>query len=174
MVKLIFEFLKEEEIQFRNENIFKIIKYVCHNISISILYILIIIYDTLIVILYFREITKLDLKLSKLETIFNSVIAMKSIYCEEFQNITQHSFNNIFDISNKESLNLSTTLHDTTNILSNDNMEVSNEFNSNQFLNIFNVKHKEIIDTDNDVIYDNLLIRYTYVLLQFSCYEIRI
>lgn len=52
---------------------------------------------------------------------------MKNIYCEEFQNITQHSFNNIFDISNKESLHLSTTLHDTTNILSNDNMEVSNE-----------------------------------------------
>ncbi|PBC25360.1 Inhibitor of nuclear factor kappa-B kinase subunit beta [Apis cerana cerana] len=132
MVKLIFDFLKEEEIQFRNENIFKIIK----------------------------EITKLELKLSKLETIFNSVIAMKNIYCEEFQNIMQHNFNNIFDISNKESLHLS-TLHDTTNILSNDNMEVSNEFNNNQFLNTFNVKHKEIINTDNDVIYDNLLIRYT-------------
>ena len=39
MVKLIFKFLKEEEIQFRNENIFKIIKYVYHDISINILYI---------------------------------------------------------------------------------------------------------------------------------------
>lgn len=116
----------------------------------------------------------MEIKLSKLETIFNSVIAMKSIHYEEFQNITQHSFNNLFDISNKESLNLSTTLYDTANILSNDNMQVSNEFNSNQFLNTFNVKHKEIINTDNDVIYDNLLIRYTYVLLQFSCYKIRI
>lgn len=97
---------------------------------------------------------------------------MKNIYCEEFQNIMQHNFSNIFDISNKESLHLS-TLHDTTNILSNDNMEVSNEFNNNQFLNTFNVKHKEIINTDNDVIYDNLLIRYTYVLLQFLYYGIR-
>lgn len=90
--------------------------------------------------------------------IFNSVIAMKSVYCEDLQNITQRSLNNI---SNEKCLK-----NETINILS--NIEVSNEFNSNQPLNMSNIKHQEMIDVQNDVIYDNLIIRYTYVSLQFS------
>ncbi|CAD1474987.1 unnamed protein product, partial [Heterotrigona itama] len=122
IVKLIFEFLKIQGAQFRN--IFVIIK----------------------------QVAKLESELRTLEMIFNSVIAMERVYCEELQNITQQSLNNI---SNEKCLK-----NETTNILS--NIEMSNEFNSNQPLNISNAKHQEMIDMrQNDVIYDNLVIRYT-------------
>lgn len=90
--------------------------------------------------------------------IFNSVIAMKTVYCEELQNITQQTLNNV---SNEKYLK-----NETTNILP--NIEVSNEFNSNQPLNMSTTKHQEMMDVQNDVIYDNLVIRYTYVSLRFS------
>lgn len=95
--------------------------------------------------------------------IFDSVIAMKTVYCEELQNITQHLTSNAFDISNKEYLSLSTSTSKATNILLYDSTEMSNEFDSNQFLDISSVKNKEKLNTENDVIYDNLVIRYTYV-----------
>ncbi|XP_043511350.1 inhibitor of nuclear factor kappa-B kinase subunit beta-like isoform X2 [Frieseomelitta varia] len=97
------------------------------------------------------QVAKLESKLRTLEMIFNSVIALKTVYCEDFQNITQRSLDNI---SNEKCLK-----NETTNILS--NIEVSNEFNSNQSLNMSNIKHQEMMDVQNDVIYDNLIIRYT-------------
>ncbi|XP_043511347.1 inhibitor of nuclear factor kappa-B kinase subunit alpha-like isoform X1 [Frieseomelitta varia] len=121
VAKLIFEFLKIQGEQFCN--IFGIIK----------------------------QVAKLESKLRTLEMIFNSVIALKTVYCEDFQNITQRSLDNI---SNEKCLK-----NETTNILS--NIEVSNEFNSNQSLNMSNIKHQEMMDVQNDVIYDNLIIRYT-------------
>ncbi|KAK9303085.1 hypothetical protein QLX08_005136 [Tetragonisca angustula] len=98
-----------------------------------------------------KQVAKLESEFRTLEMIFNSVIAMKTVYCEDFQNITQRSLNNI---SNEKCLK-----NEITNILS--NIEVSNEFNSNQPLNMSNIKHQEMIDVQNDVIYDNLIIRYT-------------
>lgn len=95
--------------------------------------------------------------------IFDSVIAMKTVYCEELQSITQHLTSNAFDISNREYLSLSTSANKATNILLYDSTEMSNEFDSSQFLNISSVKNKEKLNTENDVIYDNLVIRYTYV-----------
>ena len=83
---------------------------------------------------------------------------MKTVYCEELQNITQQTLNNV---SNEKYLK-----NETTNILP--NIEVSNEFNSNQPLNMSTTKHQEMMDVQNDVIYDNLVIRYTYVSLRFS------
>ncbi|KOX81039.1 Inhibitor of nuclear factor kappa-B kinase subunit beta [Melipona quadrifasciata] len=121
IVKLIFEFFKIQGEQFCN--IFGIIK----------------------------QVAKLETELRTLETIFNSVIAMKTVYCEELQSITQQSLNSI---SNEKCLK-----NETTNILL--NIEMSNEFNSNQPLNISNIKHQEIMNVQNDVIYDNLVIRHT-------------
>lgn len=111
---------------------------------------------------------KLESELRTLEMIFDSVIAMKTVYCEELQNITQHLTSNVFDISNKEYLSLSTSTNKATNVLLHDSTEISNDFDSNQFLNISSMKHKEKLNTENDVIYDNLVIRYTYV----SYYEL--
>ena len=131
IAKLIFEFLKVQGVEF-------------HNISEII-----------------KQIAKLESELRTLEMIFDSVIAMKTVYCEELQNITQHLTSNAFDISNKEHLSLSTSTNKPTNILLYDSTEMSNECDSNQFLNISSMKHKEKLDTENDVIYDNLVIRYT-------------
>ncbi|XP_017758949.1 PREDICTED: inhibitor of nuclear factor kappa-B kinase subunit beta-like [Eufriesea mexicana] len=132
MVKLIFEFLKVQGTQFCNEDISKIVD----------------------------KITKLEIELLKLETIFNSVIATRKIYCKEIQNIIQHSFNNISDISDKKCLSLPNTSHETTKILS-DNMKVSSGFNSDQFSNTSCTKHSKIMETGSDVIYDNLMLRFT-------------
>ena len=130
IAKLIFEFLKVQGVEF-------------HNISEII-----------------KQIAKLESELRTLEMIFDSVIAMKTVYCEELQNIT-HLTSNVFDISNKEYLRLSTSTNKATNTLLYDSTKISNEFDSNQFLNISSMKHKEKLNTKNDVIYDNLVIRYT-------------
>ncbi|XP_033358083.1 inhibitor of nuclear factor kappa-B kinase subunit beta-like [Bombus vosnesenskii] len=131
IAKLIFEFLKVQGVEF-------------HNISEII-----------------KQMAKLESELRTLEMIFDSVIAMKTVYCEELQNITQHLTSNVFDISNKKYLSLSTSTNKATNVLLHDSTEISNEFDSNQFLNISSMKHKEKLNTENDVIYDNLVIRYT-------------
>lgn len=158
IAKLIFEFLKVQGVEFHN--ISEIIKYVYGQWIYCILN-----YNWCNLHWYniFRQIAKLESELRTLEMIFDSVIAMKTVYCEELQNIT-HLTSNVFDISNKEYLRLSTSTNKATNTLLYDSTKISNEFDSNQFLNISSMKHKEKLNTKNDVIYDNLVIRYTYVL----------
>ncbi|XP_076766802.1 inhibitor of nuclear factor kappa B kinase subunit beta isoform X2 [Xylocopa sonorina] len=140
MVKLFFEFLKTRERQ-------------CLNATIS---------DII------RQITSLEKRLVTLETILNSVIAMTKIYHEELQNIIKHISNDMLGISSKDYSNPSNGACKTVKpSLNNDTrMSINNECStSNQFSNASIIRHKEIMDTDNDVIYDNLVIRNTLDLL---------
>ncbi|CAL7933791.1 unnamed protein product [Xylocopa violacea] len=133
MVKLFFEFLKTREVQFHNASISDII----------------------------RQILNLEKRLVTLETILNSVIAMTKIYHEELQNMMKYISEDMLDISSKEYSNPSSSACKTIKpLLKNDTrIPINNEFSSNQFSSASNIRHKEIMDTDNDVIYDNLVIR---------------
>ncbi|XP_076636691.1 inhibitor of nuclear factor kappa-B kinase subunit alpha-like [Colletes latitarsis] len=117
MVKLIFEFLKVRQVQFDNENISEIIKHIA----------------------------KLEIELLTLERIFDSVLAMMTVYREELQNITQCTFNCTLHVSNNElQLNTFVVAHNEIATNSrNDDMKMSNEFTSNQSSNM-SVRHNEI------------------------------
>jgi len=77
-----------------------------------------------------RQIDKLQDELSKLEKVFISVTAMTELYREEYQKIAQSDANNVSQQSNYQSLNISTT------------------------------KLDSVIQSEDNVIYDNLVIRY--------------
>ncbi|KYN31807.1 Inhibitor of nuclear factor kappa-B kinase subunit beta [Trachymyrmex septentrionalis] len=78
-----------------------------------------------------RQIDKLQDELSKLEKVFISVTAMTELYLEEYQRMTQSDINNVPQQSNNDqSVNISTT-----------------ELNS-------------IIQSEDNVIYNNLIMRY--------------
>ncbi|XP_043260785.1 inhibitor of nuclear factor kappa-B kinase subunit alpha-like isoform X2 [Colletes gigas] len=134
MVKLIFEFFKVRQVQFDNENISEIMKHIA----------------------------KLEIELLTLERIFDSVIAMLTVYREDLQNITQCTFNRTPRISNNElPLNTSVVTRNeiATNSRNNDT-KMSNEFTGNQSSNT-SIKRSEIIDEDSNLIYDNIVLRYT-------------
>ncbi|CAK9818612.1 Inhibitor of nuclear factor kappa-B kinase subunit beta [Anthophora plagiata] len=135
MVKLIFKFLEVHETQFHSNNIPGIIK----------------------------QISKLETELTTWETIFNSVIAMTTIYKEELKNIIQYNCDSMVEISNKEYLNTANTVNKNVKAFPNDDesMKVSNEFSSAQFSNTSVIECREVMNVDADVIYDNLVIRYT-------------
>ena len=133
MVKLIFDFLQVLETQFRNENISEILK----------------------------QTAKLESELLKLERIFESVLAMTTVYHEKVQNIVQVSFDYMAKEPNVDMwLNTQIETTDDVRVKNNDTMEVSNEFNSNRTLNT-SVKNTKDSDANSDIIYDNLVIRYT-------------
>jgi len=77
-----------------------------------------------------RQIDKLQDELSKLEKVFISVTAMTELYQEEYQRIAQSDANSVSQQSNYQSLNISTT------------------------------KLDSVIQSEDNVIYDNLVIRY--------------
>jgi len=69
-------------------------------------------------------------ELSKLEKVFISVTAMTELYQKEYQKIAQSDANSVSQQSNYQSLNISTT------------------------------KLDSVIQSEDNVIYDNLVIRY--------------
>lgn len=77
-----------------------------------------------------RQIDKLQVELSKLEKAFISVIAMTKSYWEEYKKIAQSDSNN-----------------------------VPQQSNNYQSLNI-STKLDSVIQSEDNVIYDNLIIRY--------------
>lgn len=86
---------------------------------------------------------------------------MTTVYHEKVQNIVQFSFDYVTKEPNADIC--SNTQIETTNdirVKNNDTMEVSNEFNSNLTLNT-SVKNTKESDANSDLIYDNLVIRYT-------------
>ncbi|XP_053973382.1 inhibitor of nuclear factor kappa-B kinase subunit alpha-like [Hylaeus volcanicus] len=135
MVKLIFEFLKVLEAQFNNENISEIIK----------------------------RMAKLEVELLTLERIFDSVAVMTTVYHEKLQNVTNCTFSNIPHISNKEAyLNTSVAVHnEMLTTLGNNDIKMSNELTDKQLSNVPVVKPNETTDGENDLIYDNLVLRHT-------------
>lgn len=107
----------------------------------------------------FRRIVKLEVELSTLEGIFDSVTAMTTVYREELQKITRC----IPDVSSKDQYpNSSAVSHkETANTsLNNNSVETSNELCSNQSSNVSGSSCNEITNAENDVIWDNLVIRY--------------
>lgn len=78
-----------------------------------------------------RQIDKLQDELSKLEKIFISVTTMTKLYWEEYQRITQSDANS-----------------------------VSMQFNSHQSLNVSTTGLDNVIQSEDNVIYDNLVMRY--------------
>ena len=131
MVKLVFEFLQVQGAQFRNKNISEVTE----------------------------RIGKLEVELSTLEGIFDSVTVMTTVYREELRKISQC----IPDISSKNQCpNSSAVVHkETANTsLNNNSMETSNESCSKQSSNVSGRSCNAIPDAGNDVIYDNLVIRY--------------
>jgi len=81
--------------------------------------------------IFYRQIDKLQDELSKLEKVFISVTAMTELYWEEYQRMTQSDTNSVPQQSNNyQSVNISTT-------------ELSS-----------------IIQSEDNVIYNNLIMRY--------------
>ncbi|XP_076235630.1 inhibitor of nuclear factor kappa B kinase subunit beta [Calliopsis andreniformis] len=136
MVKLVFKFLETREAQFRNENISKIM----------------------------NKTLMLEVELLMLERIFDSVIAMTTVYHEEFQDIIQHTSTCLSEVSNKKECSNTFTAQqkETTSESSNkDNMEMPNRLSANLSSNFSGDRCNEIVDSGDNIIYDNLVIRYT-------------
>lgn len=112
-----------------------------------------------VILIFFRQIVALQGKLLTLETIFDSVTAMTTIYRQELQSIIQYTYSDMPGI-----LNTSNTIHKNAKVLvNNHSREMPKEFNGKQVSNASIVKDKDVMDVDHDVIYDNLVLRYTYV-----------
>ncbi|XP_031848651.1 inhibitor of nuclear factor kappa B kinase subunit beta [Nomia melanderi] len=132
MVKLIFEFLDAKEKLFHNQNILEIIK----------------------------QTEKLEVELLILERIFDSVIAMTTVYREELQSIIQFNLQNARNSSDKKTNIPVAMQNEATNILTNNDVKISSEDCNNQFPNMSSIACNKVTNVDN-VIYDNLVIRYT-------------
>lgn len=81
--------------------------------------------------IFYRQIDKLQDELSKLEKVFISVTAMTELYWEEYQRMTQSDTNS-----------------------------VPQQSNNYQSVNILTTELSSIIQSEDNVIYDNLIMRY--------------
>ncbi|XP_017892541.1 inhibitor of nuclear factor kappa-B kinase subunit beta-like [Ceratina calcarata] len=94
-----------------------------------------------------KQISKLEKDLATYERIFNSVVVITEVYQNKLQDIISTAISDKIDSKKRSNSCVSTQIGD-------ENPDTSNEQKAS-------IEKKQVIDKENDVIYENLIIRYT-------------